>query len=111
MIHIQDWKDYRNTIIFDEKSDSSIQFVIYNDNHKSAFLYSLYVSKSNRRKGYGTKLLTLAEKKAKESGCSFVRLKVLKSVNSALVKAFYIPLGYEEICEDEEYYELKKELN
>lgn len=29
--HVQKWEDHKNIIIFDERSDSSVQLVIYDD--------------------------------------------------------------------------------
>lgn len=74
--HVQKLEGHKNIIIFDERSDSSVQLVIYDDNQEDAFLYSLYVAEVNRRLGNANYLIAFVEKKAREFGCQSISLRV-----------------------------------
>jgi len=93
VIHIQEWEDHKNIIIVNEKIDSSVQLIIYNDNQEEAFLYSLYVATISRRCGYADYLMTFAEKKAREMGWIRISLRVCNSSPRWLKDFCQLPTG------------------
>ena len=109
MMHVQKWEDHKNIIIFNERSDSSVQLVIYDDNQEDAFLYSLYVAEVNRRLGNANYLIVFAEKKAREFGCQSISLRVRKT-SPRWLKDLYESIGYEDTREDKEYSYLTKKI-
>lgn len=109
LTHIQEWEDHKNIIIVNEKIDSSAQLAIYNDNQEEAFLYSLYVAKTNRRWGCGNYLMVFAEKKAREFGCQSISLRV-RSSSPRWLKDFYESFGYDEVRKDKEYIYYQKKI-
>ena len=109
MTHVQKWEGHKNIIIFDKRSDSSVQLVIYDDNQEDAFLYSLYVAEVNRRLGNANYLMVFAEKKARELGCQSISLRVRKT-SPRWLKDLYESFGYEDTREDNEYCYLTKKI-
>lgn len=107
--HVQKWENSKNIVIFDERSDSSVQLVIYDDDQEDAFLYSLYVAEVNRRLGNANHLMAFAEKKAREIGCQSISLRVRKS-SPRWLKDMYESFGYEDTREDKEYCYLTKRI-
>lgn len=107
--HVQKWEDHKNIIIFDERSDSSVQLVIYDDNQEDAFLYSLYVAEVSRRLGNAKNLMVFAEKKAREFGCQSISLRVYKT-SPQWLNNMYSSFGYEDTREDKEYCYLTKKI-
>ena len=107
--HTHPFRYHKNIIIFNERSDSSVQLVIYDDNQEDAFLYSLYVAEVNRRLGNANYLMVFAEKKAREFGCQSISLRVHKT-SPQWLKDFYESFGYEDTREDKEYCYLTKKI-
>jgi len=76
------------------------------------YISLLWIEKSIRGNGYGTKLMGMAEREAAEAGCNYVHLDTY----SFEAKPFYEKLGYELFAKLDDYpsghckYFLKKQL-
>ncbi len=71
------------------------------------YVANVAVKESCRRKGIGRKLLSYAEKKARERGCSFISLEVRVSNESAI--GLYSSESYEKMGERKDFYSDPKE--
>ena len=73
---------------------------------------ALWVDESLRQKGFGSRLMTLAEQQAKQRGCT----EAILDTFSFQTKGFYEKLGYEMFAQVDDYpsgysfYQLKKEF-
>lgn len=70
----------------------------YDDDNSAVYLSCIYVSPSERNKGFGNSILHVAEKEAKRMKFSMIRLKVLKD---SWKYKWYSAQGYEDLCIDE----------
>ena len=75
------------------------------------FLSGLSVVEDHRKKGYGNRLLGLAEQEAKDNGCTEI---ILSCEKNTFVPEWYKRHGYELLegkkIQDTEYYTLTKKL-
>jgi len=77
--------------------------VFFNTGHDIARLYSIAVSAKARGQGLGAVLLLMAEKEARQRGCTRMRLEV--STKNAAAMHLYERHGYRRIGERPGYYE------
>lgn len=61
---------------------------------RELFLYHIFISQAERRKGYGRLVLSEIERKARESGCRVIWLNVMGHNRAA--RDFYAACGYSE---------------
>ena len=78
---------------------SSGDMYIYDDNKDTAYIANLFVEESERKKGYGGKLISELEKLAILEGVNNIQLKV--ELNSFMYD-WYQRLGYEYLIDDED---------
>lgn len=95
IIQEQKWNEYTRIIIIDE--GGSVQLSLYPqkpDDDETAFIYSLYVDDSNRRKHIASLLMDKAESIAKEKGYKSVLLSWDKKDTHYEILEWYKRRGY-----------------
>lgn len=88
---------------------SSGDLYIYEDDKTNGYIANIFVEESERRKGFGGKLMIELEKLAESKDISNIELRV---DSKSFMCEWYKKLGYEYLAddEDEEFIWLKKEL-
>ena len=89
------------------KDDVLSHFAFYQYDNDTIYLSSLFVRGSDRRHGYGSKVLNAAEEVAKTFGISKIRLKVERNT---WVEEWYKKNGYEYLSSEGEYDWLEKRV-
>ena len=88
------------------KDDVLSRFAFYQYDDDTIYLSSLFVRESDRRNGYGSKVLKAAEEVAKTFGISKIRLKVERHT---WMEEWYKKNGYEYLSSDGKYDWLEKQ--
>lgn len=69
----------------------------YNDDNSTIYLSNINIEQFARGRGFGNKILELADKESKKYNYSVICLKVLKS---SWMHDWYINYGYNDFCYD-----------
>lgn len=91
----------------EENIQTRFAFYTYKDDPCTLYLSNIFVEETSRNKGFGTKILTAAEKVAETLGVTYIRLKV-KQGSSA--NAWYRKNGYGYVAFEDGYDWLEKNL-
>ena len=89
------------------KDDVLSRFAFYQYDDDTIYLSSLFVRESDRKCGYGSKILKAAEEVAKTFGISKIRLKV---ESNTWMEEWYKKNGYEYLSSEGEYDWLEKQV-
>ena len=89
---LQGNKPYKLYSCFKSDSGEIIGAVMGSVTTNLFFISHIYVEKTNRNKGIGTKLLSAIEQSAIESGCNIIRLNTFNKK----AHAFYLNSGFTE---------------
>lgn len=94
-----------------EEDEENIQtrfaFYTYKDDPCTLYLSNVFVEEASRNKGFGTKILTAAEKVAETFGVTYIRLKVKQG---SPANAWYRKNGYSYVAFENGYDWLEKNL-
>ena len=91
----------------EEDIQTRFAFYTYKDDPCTLYLSNVFVEETSRNKGFGTKILTAAEKVAETLGVTYIRLKVKQD---SPANAWYHKNGYGYVAFEDGYNWLEKNL-
>lgn len=91
----------------EENIQTRFAFYTYKDDPCTLYLSNVFVEETSRNKGFGTKILTAAEKVAETLGVTYIRLKVKQN---SPANAWYRKNGYGYVAFEDGYDWLEKNL-
>lgn len=91
----------------EENIQTRFAFYTYKDDPCTLYLSNVFVEETSRNKGFGTKILTAAEKVAETLGVTYIRLKVKQG---SPTNAWYRKNGYGYVAFEDGYDWLEKNL-
>jgi len=86
-------------LILKNEKGENIGGLLANTRYATLYINDIWINEDQRNKGYGKKLIELAEKKAKEMNCKYCSLGTFDALK---VKKFYEKLGYKVISKSKD---------